>query len=71
MKNNVRLLSISEDFLLSLFSAGEHRSYSIIKDAVPSDARFLNVRHGWPIARGEELSRGEQILRMLGAGVAV
>lgn len=48
MRNNVRRLVVSEELLLQLFSAGEHRGYSITANAIPADARVVNVHHGWP-----------------------
>ena len=50
-----RRLVISPELLFQMFAAGEHKGgYSVIQDAVPSDARIVNVRAsvylGWPAA---------------------
>lgn len=49
----VKRLQISAELLFEMFSDGFHEGgYTVIKDAVPADARLVNVRyfppHGWP-----------------------
>ena len=42
-------LLITPDLFLSLFHAGPHphAEYTVTENAVPSDARLIDVRHGW------------------------
>ena len=42
-------LLITPDLFLSLFQActHPHAEYTVTDNAVPSDARLINVRHGW------------------------
>jgi hypothetical protein len=45
----VKRLIISFELLAQLFFAGEHSGgYSVIEDAIPTDAKLLNVRQSWP-----------------------
>lgn len=50
----VKILRISPEFFFSLFTEGLHpdRGYEVTKDALPADARLVNVRYwppyGWP-----------------------
>lgn len=49
----VKRLQISADLLFEMFSAGFHEGgYTVIDDAIPADAKLVNVRyfppHGWP-----------------------
>lgn len=39
-----RALRISGELLLSLFQAGEHQGYRVIRDAIPVDARLIDAR---------------------------
>jgi hypothetical protein len=51
----IRRFKISDALLLDLFKTGEHLGYSVIENAIPQDARLLNVRHGWPESSTLEL----------------
>lgn len=42
-----RILHISGNFFTLFFSGGE-KHYRVIRDAIPGDARIVNVRLGWP-----------------------
>lgn len=44
----IRRLCISAELFLSLFHAGQRPAYAVVENAVPGDARLVNVRHGWP-----------------------
>ena len=47
--SKVKRLQISPELLFELFTAGPHLGgYSVVEDAVPADAKLINVRHGWP-----------------------
>lgn len=63
-------LLISPGELFKLLHADyRFRSYGVISDAVPKDARLVNVRHGWPnvieilieSAEFEEVQEGSEI----------
>lgn len=45
-------LIITAELFFDLFTSGVHppRTYRVDEDAIPSDARLVNVRHGWPDA---------------------
>lgn len=45
----VKRLQISAELLFGMFSSGFHEAgYTVIEDAIPSDARLVNVHHAWP-----------------------
>jgi hypothetical protein len=39
-----RVLSLSGDLILQMFESGDHRGYRVISDAIPADARVVDVR---------------------------
>lgn len=41
-------LLISDDLFLELFKLGKHSGYTILDQAVPADAKLINVKHAWP-----------------------
>jgi len=43
----VKLLPVSSELAFNLMR-GEHRGYRVVKNEIPSDAKLINVRHGWP-----------------------
>jgi hypothetical protein len=67
----LRTVKFSVELLFDLFGPGHHPGgYTVVKDAIPEDARLINVRHDWPnsvefliespsfpeLGRGDELS---------------
>ena len=60
---------ISPELFLALFVEGPHPAYSVIKDAMPADAKLVHVRMAWPnylemLISSEsfpELKKGEEI----------
>lgn len=47
-QNRYKLLVVSPELIFSLFQEGLHQNvYEVIQHAVPENARFVNVRHGW------------------------
>ena len=63
-------LVISPDLFLSWFTAGDHGfSYRVTENAIPEDAKLVNVRHAWPNAvelliesqSYDELKEGDEI----------
>jgi hypothetical protein len=44
----LRVMRISPELFLELFSSGDHPGYKVIDHAVPSGTRVINVRLGWP-----------------------
>jgi hypothetical protein len=45
----VKSVEMSAELLFHLFAAGHHPGgYTVVKDAIPEDARLVNVKHGWP-----------------------
>lgn len=44
----VRMLRISSEMLKTLFGPGKHSVYTVVEDALPTDALLINVRYGWP-----------------------
>lgn len=43
-------VQISAEKFLAAFAEGPHppAGYTVISDAVPADAKLINVRHAWP-----------------------
>ena len=39
-----RTLTISGDLLCQMFKAGTHPAYTVVREAVPADARVVNAR---------------------------
>jgi len=40
---------ISPDLLLQLFTPGPHPAgYTVVAEAIPEDAKLINVYHAWP-----------------------
>lgn len=47
---NYKRLQVSAEMFFSFFTAGKHldHGYEVTGDPLPSDARMINVRQGWP-----------------------
>jgi len=43
----LRKFRISGELLLGMFTAGKHRGYSVVHDAIPADAVVEGVRSGF------------------------
>lgn len=49
MHRRIRSLKISEEFFFSLFTSGFYEAgYTVLSNAIPKDAKLVNVRFGWP-----------------------
>jgi hypothetical protein len=48
MKRRFRLLRITSELFVGLFTKGLHPGYLVTKEPIPDDARIRNVRLGWP-----------------------
>jgi hypothetical protein len=44
----LKFFRISGEFLVQLFTPGEHAPYQVVENAIPDGTRVLNVRYGWP-----------------------
>ena len=69
-----RILRVSAELFLSCYTEGLHKfSYRVVGDALPADAKCVNVRHAFPneielVIESEsfpEIRRGEQLLVMV------
>lgn len=64
-----RRLRISFEQFATILGDGPHGPYVVIKDAIPADAKFVNVQHAWPnsvevlmeSSSFSELKEGEEI----------
>ena len=55
---------ISPELLLQLFTPGPHPAgYTVVAEAIPEDAKVINVCHGWP-SRIELLISSETFERL-------
>jgi hypothetical protein len=43
-----RILRITSQLFVSLFTKGLHPGYLVTQEAIPDDTRIRNVRLGWP-----------------------
>lgn len=43
----IKRLQIAPAIFFRLFSAGDHAGY-MVEQGIPTDAKLMNVRHGWP-----------------------
>ena len=71
MKKRYKVLELSGEILLSMFSNGMKPTHEI-SGGIPADARIVNVKHGWPNSvtillespQVEEIPEGETIPSM-------
>jgi hypothetical protein len=47
-KRRFRILRITPELFIGLFTQGLHPGYLIFREAIPDGARIRNVRLGWP-----------------------
>jgi hypothetical protein len=48
MKRRYRILRITSELFVGLFTKGQHPAYLVTQEAIPDDACIRNVRLGWP-----------------------
>jgi len=48
MKRRYRILRITSQLFVGLFTKGQHPAYLVTREALPDDTRIRNVRLGWP-----------------------
>jgi hypothetical protein len=44
----LRLLRISGELFIDLFTTGKHPGYEVIDEGIPDGTKVINVRLGWP-----------------------